>query len=165
MIARLLRNQHGFLHPFWAKLFINIYAPFLGAGIRMKYLSADCKDLRVEMPFTWYNRNYVGVQFGGSIYAMTDPFYMFMLIQILGRDYVVWDKAANVDFIKPGKSRLTAKFQWTDAELELIRAKTASGDKFLYDKEVLIHDRDGELIACVIKTLYVRKKQLARSQK
>lgn len=135
-----------------------LYPPFLGAAIRVQYISADYLKMRVEMPLTWYNRNYVATQFGGSIYAMTDPFYMLLLIQKLGSQYVVWDKAAAIDFVKPGKGRLRADFRFSALEIEQVRERTASGDKYLFDKEVLVQDLQGEIIARVIKTLYVRKK-------
>jgi acyl-coenzyme A thioesterase PaaI-like protein len=157
--ARFFQNQSGYTRPFWIYIFANLYGPFLGAGIRLKKIAPDYKFVRVEMPLTWYNRNYVGTQFGGSIYAMTDPIYMLMLIQILGRDYIVWDKAANIDFIKPGRMRLVAEFRWTEDEIALIRERTKGGQKYVFDKEVLIHDTSGLLCARVIKTLYVRKKE------
>lgn len=159
MRLKFLQNEFGYVRPIWLKLFARFYGPFLGAGIRLVEITPDYKFTRVEMPLTWYNRNYVGTQFGGSIYAMTDPIYMMMLMNNLGRDYIVWDKAANVDFISPGRKRLVAEFRWTEDEIALVREKTEAGQKYIFDKEVLIHDTDGVLIARVIKTLYVRKKE------
>lgn len=144
----------------WIYIFASLYPPFLGAGIRVKKIARDFHYMRVELPLTWYNRNYVGTSFGGSMYAMTDPFYMLMLIQILGREYIVWDKAAFIDFIKPGRSRLVAEFRLTAEEIDHVREMTSGGQKYIFDKEVLINDEAGELKARVVKTLYVRKKQL-----
>ena len=140
-------------------LYTFLYPPFLGAGIRIKKVAPDYRYVRVEMPLTWYNRNYVGTQFGGSIYAMCDPIYMMMLIQTLGRDYIVWDKAANIEFLKPGRMRLRAEFRWTQDEIDQVKERTKGGEKYVFDKEVLIHDIEGLLVARVIKTLYVRKKR------
>jgi hypothetical protein len=81
------------------KRLINLYPPYWGTGIRVTRLAGDYSHLRVEMPLRFYNRNYVGTHFGGSLYAMVDPFYMLMLIQILGPDYLVWDRSAGIDFI------------------------------------------------------------------
>jgi acyl-coenzyme A thioesterase PaaI-like protein len=159
MWAKLFQNSQGYIRPFWIYIFANLYFPFLGAGIRVKKLSPDYRFARMEMPLTWYNRNYVGTQFGGSIYAMCDPIYMLMLIQNLGRDYIVWDKAASIDFIKPGRMRLNAEFHWTQAEIDQVREKTKDGQKYVFDKEVLVHDKNGLLCARIIKTLYVRKKE------
>ncbi len=82
---------------------LNVYPPFLGAGIYIKRIAMDYREVDVEMKLRWYNRNYVSTHFGGSLYAMTDPFYMLMLINILGEGYAVWDKAAHIDFVSPGR--------------------------------------------------------------
>jgi hypothetical protein len=85
------------------RLLINLWPLLLGAGIRVTRLDADWRAVDVEMKLTRWNRNYVGTHYGGSLYSMTDPFYMVMLIEILGRDYVVWDKSASIRFRKPGE--------------------------------------------------------------
>lgn len=78
---------------------INFWPPFIGTGIRVKSISKDFTDITVELKLRFWNKNYVGTQFGGSIYAMTDPFYMLILMENLGREYIVWDKAANIRFL------------------------------------------------------------------
>lgn len=158
MVRWLSHDAHGRVRPLWAKWMLRLYGPFLGAGVRIVTLADDYSHIRVEMPLTWYNANYVGTQFGGALYAMTDPFYMLMLIQILGHEYIVWDKAASIEFIKPGRSRVCADFNFTPADIDVILAQTASGEKYVFDKEVTIHDTAGELVARVTKTIYVRKK-------
>lgn len=102
--------------------------------------------------------NYVGTQFGGSMYAMTDPFYMIMLIQILGSEYIVWDKAASIDFKKPGRSRLTAEFRLNPAQITEIKDKADMQGKYVFELPVEIFDETGMLVAAVQKTLYVKKK-------
>lgn len=161
MLASWLRRHSSKLAPQYIRVLTNFYAPFVGAGIRITELAQDFRYIRVEMPLTRLNKNYVGTHFGGSMYAMTDPFYMLMLIQNLGTDYVVWDKAAQIEFLKPGRRRLIAEFRFDESEIDDVRKHTASGQKYIFDKEVLIHDTEGMLIARVIKTLYVRKKDLA----
>ena len=104
-----------------ASLFLirsRFYAPFVGAGICVTKVTPDFREIEVKMKLKWYNKNYVGTHYGGSIYSMTDPFYMVMLIQILGKNYVVWDRAAQIEFLKPGKTELCAKFSITDEILE-----------------------------------------------
>lgn len=159
MIANWIRKNRRALAPRAVRILGNLYVPFLGAGIRITQIAPDFRRMRVEMPLTVWNRNYVGTHFGGSMYAMTDPFYMMMLIENLGTDYIVWDKAAAIEFIKPGRSRLIAEFEFTAEEIEDVKRRTAGGEKYLFDKEALIHDGKGELIARVNKTLYVRKKK------
>ena len=147
---------------FWLRWLLNLYPPYLGAGVRIRRIAPDFRSVSVSMNLTRWNRNYVGTQFGGSLYAMVDPFYMLLLIECLGRDYIVWDKAASIDFITPGKGRVHAEFRIDDALLEEIRQQTAMGKKYLPQLQVDITDDAGTLIARVDKTLYVRLKPQAR---
>lgn len=144
------------------RLLLNLYPPYLGAGVRVRHIGADFRQVRVKMGLGWYNRNYVGTQFGGSLYSMTDPFFMLMLMENLGRDYIVWDKAASIDFIAPGKGPVYADFSLETQLLEEIRARTAGGDKHLPELQVEVRDGAGTLVARVHKTLYVRLKPRAR---
>lgn len=91
------------------RMLMNIWAPFLGAGIRVKRLAPDWKEIDVEMKLHWWNANYVGTHYRGSLYFMTDPFFMLMLIENLGKDYVVWDKSASIRFKKPGRGTVSAR--------------------------------------------------------
>jgi acyl-coenzyme A thioesterase PaaI-like protein len=145
--ARLLR---------WA---MNFYPPYLGAGVRVRHISDNFQQARVKMGLGWYNRNYVGTQFGGSLYSMTDPFFMLLVMENLGRDYIVWDKAANIDFIAPGKGPVYADFSIDNHLLDDIRSRTADGSKYLPQLQVEVRDAQGTLVARVHKTLYVRLKQ------
>ena len=111
------------------------------------------------MKLKWYNKNYVGTHYGGSIYSMTDPFYMLMLIQILGNDYLVWDKAAHIEFLKPGKTELCAKFHVSDKVLKEINKKTRDGSRCFAEFGVDVTDTSGKVIATVNKTVYVRRKK------
>ena len=137
---------------------LNLYPPYWGTGIIVKKISPDFREIVVQMKMKWYNRNYVNTHFGGSLYSMTDPFFMLMLIKILGKEYVVWDKAAHIDFIKPGLGTVTAKFVISDEQIKDIIAKTADGQKYLPEFTVDIKSRKGNKVARVIKTLYIRKK-------
>ncbi|WP_085581064.1 MULTISPECIES: DUF4442 domain-containing protein [unclassified Pseudomonas] len=142
--------------------FLTFYPPYLGAGVRVRHISDDFRDIRVSMGLGWHNRNYVGTQFGGSLYSMVDPFFMLMLMENLGPRYIVWDKAADIDFISPGKGPVFARFSIDDALLDDVRRQTANGDKYLPQLQVDIHDGAGTLVARVGKTLYVRLKPQAR---
>jgi acyl-coenzyme A thioesterase PaaI-like protein len=142
--------------------FMTFYPPYLGAGVRVRHISDDFRDIKVSMGLGWYNRNYVGTQFGGSLYSMVDPFYMLMLMENLGRHYIVWDKAADIDFISPGKGPVFANFRIDETLLDEVRRQTANGEKYLPQLQVDIHDGAGTLVARVQKTLYVRLKPQAR---
>lgn len=137
---------------------LNLYPPYLGAGIRVRRVSPDFREILVEMPHRFFNRNYVGTHFGGSLYAMVDPFYMLMLIKNLGPDYIVWDKAATIDFVKPGKGTVRAHFRLEEKVLQEIKQSVKEGGKFLPTFTVEVQDRQGEVVARVEKVLYVRKK-------
>jgi hypothetical protein len=136
---------------------INIWPPIMGAGIRAKW-SADHKAVDVEMKLRFWNRNYVGTHYGGSLYSMADPFYMLMLMENLGRDYIVWDKAASIRFRKPGKGKVRAEFRLTDAQLDDIRQKLTTQEKYEPTFVVEVKDEVGDVVAEVQKVLYIRRK-------
>ena len=141
---------------------LNFYPPYLGAGVKVRYISSDFREVRVSMGLKWYNRNYVRTQFGGSLYSMTDPFYMLLLMENLGRDYVVWDKAAHIEFISPGQGTVHAEFKIDEDMLNTIREHTAAGEKYLPNYQVDVRDDRGTLVARVDKTLYIRRKPQAQ---
>ena len=137
---------------------IRFYPPYLGAGVRVTHVADDFRTVKVEMPLRFYNKNYVGTHFGGSLYAMCDPFYMLMLINILGPDYIVWDKAASIRFKKPGRGLVKATFHIPDERITEIRAAADSQGKVEPQFQVLVTDSEGNVIAEVDKLLYVRRK-------
>lgn len=135
---------------------VNLWPPFLGAGIRVKHIAPDMKSIDVEMKLRWWNANYVGTHFGGSLFAMTDAFYMLMLMANLGRDYIVWDKAASIRYRKPGRGTVRAEFRLTDAQLEDIREKLRTLPKYEPSFKVEVKDKDGMVIAEVEKLIHIR---------
>lgn len=141
--------------------FLNLYAPWLGTGIHIAELAPDFRHMTVVMRKRWYNSNAFGTHFGGSLYSMCDPHYVLLLVALLGPDYIVWDKAAKIEFLKPGRGTVKAVFNWNDAQLDEIRARTADGAKFEPERVVEITNEQGETVARVTKTLYVRRKKSA----
>ncbi len=137
---------------------INMYPPYLGAAVRITHVSEDFLNVDVEMPLRFYNRNYFGTHFGGSLYAMCDPFYVLMLVNILGPDYIVWDKAAAIRFKKPGKGLMKASFHLTEEKIAEIRAQADTLPKVEPQFQVLVKDTEGNVIAEVDKLLYIKKK-------
>lgn len=137
---------------------LNFYPPYLGAGVKIDYISEDWRELHVSMALRWYNRNIVGTHFGGSLYSIIDPHIMLMLMQLLGKEYIVWDKAANIEFVKASRKRVTSKYKISDVELDDIKANTADGKKYFPTFEVEIRDENDDLIAKATKTIYVKKK-------
>jgi acyl-coenzyme A thioesterase PaaI-like protein len=141
---------------------INLWPPFLGTGIRVKYIAPDMKSIDVEMKLRWWNANYVGTQFGGSLFAITDAFYMLMLMANLGPDYIVWDKAASIRYRKPGRGTVRAEFRLTDAQIDDVREKVKTLPKYEPVFKVEVKDAEqGIVIAEVERLLYIRRKDSA----
>lgn len=140
------------------KLGLNVWPPYLFSGIHITVLSSDYRYARVELRQRPWNRNYVGTHFGGSLFAMTDPFWMLLMMQNLGRDYYVWDKAGSIDFVKPGRGTVSADFVIDNAVLAEVREATDGGQKHLRWFENEVHDSAGEVVARVRKQLYVKRK-------
>ena len=147
------------MNPRQLRRYVNLWPPFLFSGIRCESIGDDWRSARVRLKLRWYNRNYVGTQFGGSLFAMTDPWWMILTMRSLGSDYLVWDQAGSIDFIAPGRGDVVAEFRLDDAVLDSLRAEAADGSKHLRWFETEVRDaRSGELVARVRKQLYVRLK-------
>ncbi|HEY2325663.1 MAG TPA: DUF4442 domain-containing protein [Thermoanaerobaculia bacterium] len=144
--SRMMRWKFAFF-PAWR-----------GTGARVEYIANDYREVRIALPLSWRTRNYVGTIFGGSLYGAVDPIYMIQLMLILGRDYVVWDKAAAIRFRKPGRTKLTATFKIDEAELDVIRQLTANGEPVDRVYKVDLLDAEGVVHASVEKTIYIRKR-------
>jgi acyl-coenzyme A thioesterase PaaI-like protein len=145
------------MSPTRLRWLFRVWPPFAFSGIRVVHLADDWSRARVELRERWFNRNYVGTHFGGSLFAMTDPFWMILLIRRLGPGYRVWDRAAEIEFVKPGRGTVAAEFVLDDAVLDEIRAATAGGEKLLRWFETVVTDAQGEVVARVRKQVYVRR--------
>lgn len=137
---------------------LNIWPPFLGAGIRVRRITPNWKEIDVEMKLRWWNRNYVGTHYGGSLYSMVDPFFMLMLIENLGKDYIVWDKAASIRFRKPGRGTVFASFRLLNEQINEIRQALTSQEKIERRFTVEVKDHSGSVVAEVEKLLHLRRK-------
>jgi acyl-coenzyme A thioesterase PaaI-like protein len=141
------------------KRMLNLYPPYIGAGIKVTYISEDWKELHVSMSLRWFNRNAVGTHFGGSLYSMIDPHLMLLLMKLLGKEYLIWDKTADIEFIKASKKKVTSVIKIKNKDIKDIRIKTDNGEKYLPNFIIEIRDEDNDLVARIKKTIYVRKKQ------
>ena len=140
---------------------LNLWPPFLFAGIRVLELSDDFGRARVVLKRHWYNRNFVGTHFGGSLFAMTDPFWMIMTLCRLGDRYIVWDKSAEIEFVEATKAPVYAEFALDDATIDEIRAATADGEKYLRWFATEVRTVDSQVVARVRKQVYIRRKRVA----
>ena len=151
LLKRLFKNN--------LKLMFNLWPPLMGAGIRITRIQPDWKEIDVEMKLRRWNANYVGTHYGGSLYSITDPFYMVMFIEILGRDTIVWDKSASIRFRRPGRGTVFAKFRITDEQIAEIREALKKEEKIDREFSVDVKSGDGEIIAEVKKLLQFRNKK------
>ena len=137
---------------------LNIWPPFLFSGISVLEIAHDFRHIKVRLKKKFLTSNYVGTLFGGSLFAMTDPFYMLMILRNLGKDYIVWDKRSEIEYVSPGKGTVYAEFNLVDGELDEIRREVASQGKYLKWFEIDIKSADGTVVAIVKKQIYIRKK-------
>lgn len=141
---------------------INLYPPYLGMAVRVRSVNEDYTRFEVELRSRWYNRNLFGTHFGGSLYAMTDPFFVFIVMMNLGSGYIVWDKSAAIDFLKPAKGTILGVFEIGRDRLEEIRAEVDELGKNTYRFEADLVDEAGNAVARVSKEVYVRTKSARR---
>jgi acyl-coenzyme A thioesterase PaaI-like protein len=143
---------------------INFWPPFIGAGIKVKKINEQRTRFDVSMRLTSRNKNIFGTQFGGTLYAMTDPFYAFILFLNLGEDYIVWDKSASIDFVSPGRSRVNAVIEITEEEIKRIKEEVDKIGKNTYHFSTNVVDKDLNIVAKVNKEIYVRYKKFEKNQ-
>jgi acyl-coenzyme A thioesterase PaaI-like protein len=152
----------NFRHRFLMRL-VSLYPPYLGAGVRVSYPKDDAHKIVVRMGLHWWNKNLFGTQFGGSLYSMCDPHFVFIVIKNLGPGYLVWNKAAQIEFLRPGRGRVTATFHVPAEKIAEIREAADRGEKVEPVLVAEIVTDGGELVARVTERLWVRKKDFART--
>src|SRR5687768_3980355 len=148
----------------FARWSFNWFPAYRGTGARIIYIASDWREVRIHLPLGWRTRNYVGTIFGGSMYGAVDPVFMLMLIKTLGPGYVVWDKAATIQFRRPGRETLYATFRLEEDELAAIRAEVDHGGKVEREFNVELVDAAGEVHAACRKLLSVRKREATRGR-
>ena len=151
-------------NPKFGKLIkkINFYPPFLGMGIRVKSYNDDFTRFEVELKSRWYNRNLFGTHFGGALYSMCDPFYVFIATMNFGSGYIVWDKTATIEFLKPAKGAILGVFEIDAKRLDEMRAEVDALGKKTYHFKADLIDEAGLTVARVSKEIYVRSKAMRR---
>jgi len=143
----------------------NFFPAYRRTGGRITHIAGDLHEIRVKLPLNWKTRNYVGSLFGGSMYGAIDPIYMIMLIKLLGPEYIVWDKAATIQFKKPGQKTLYARFEISKEELVDVRRRLTTEPSLNRTYQVDLTDSDGEVYASFEKTLYMRRKEKTKETK
>ena len=138
---------------------ISLWPPFLAAGIKVVDYNLNEGFIEVRLKRTLFNGNAFGTHFGGSLYSMCDPWYVFLALHKLGKDYIVWDAGAEIKFLKACKEAVYARFSMTEEDVQEIRGRTVGGKKYLSHFNVQVKTRSGEVVASVRKTIYVRMKK------
>ncbi len=137
----------------------NIFPAYRGTGGRITYIAGDWLEVRIRLPLNRRTRNYVGTIFGGSMYGAVDPVYMLMLIKVLGKNYVVWDKAAAIHFKKPGRTTLYARFALSKEGISSIKEELIRVPSIERVYHVDLTDADGAVHASIDKTISIRRKE------
>jgi acyl-coenzyme A thioesterase PaaI-like protein len=138
----------------------NVFPAYWGTGARVTYIASDWREVRIELPLTWRTRNYVGTIFGGSLYGAVDPFYMIMLIMLLGPEYTVWDKAAAIRFRRPGQSTLEAQFLISAEMVDSIRTELMQVQKLDRNFTIELRSQDGTVHAIIDKTVHISRREV-----
>jgi len=136
----------------------NLFPVYRRTGARLTYISGDLREVHIKLPLNWKTRNYVGTLFGGSMYAAVDPLYMIMLINILGPQYIVWDKEASINFKKPARSTLRAEAKIPQSEIDYIRKTLREQSRLDRTYQVELVDEAGAICAVVKKVIHFKKK-------
>lgn len=138
---------------------MSLWIPNLCSGIRVRRFSDDWTHATVELHVNLLTRNYVKTAFGGSMSAMTDPYFFMLVMHQLGRDYVVWDTRGEIEFVKPGRGVLTAEFEVSPVQAQRLRERAHGGAAVREWFETVITDREGDVVAKVRREVYVREKK------
>lgn len=145
--------------PTGIKFLFRCWPVFWFTGIRFHHVSVDLRHVIVKMHMRFYNKNIVGVHFGGSLYAMTDPVFMMMLMANLGKKYRVLDQWGKIDYIKTGKGTVSAEFRLSQADIDEVIENTQNGEKTIKTFFVDVVDGNNDMVAKVEKRVYIRLKQ------
>ena len=143
---------------FLQRLYFNFFPCYRACGAKVLYIASDWRTIKIQLALTWLTKNYVGTIFGGSLFAATDPMYMIMLIKLLGKDFIVWDKAASIKFLKPGNATLFATFSVSDQDLADINERLTTSKKTEKTFTVTLVDKGGTPHAEVERLVYIRRK-------
>ncbi|SDW58154.1 PaaI family thioesterase [Flavobacterium degerlachei] len=135
-------------------------------------ISEDLLNVSVKLPISYKNKNYVNSIFGGSMFSAVDPIPMVQLMNLLGDDFVVWDKSAEIYFKKPAKENLYAEFNYTAIEVEEIKSRVQTENEIEITKITTLTNIDRTVIYCevrktiyvAVKSFYIEKKKLINRQ-
>ncbi len=152
------------LHTKLFRFGFNIFPAYRRTGGNVTFIASDWKRVDVSLRLRLATRNYVGSVFGGSIYGALDPIYMIQLIKILGKNYVVWDKSAEIKFIKPIKKKVYAVFIISDEIISEIKSRVSESKEISYSVDIQFKDKEQRVYAIVKKELYIADKEFYKNK-
>ena len=143
------------------------YSPmYRRSTARIVAISKDLLQVTIKLPISYKNKNYVNSIFGGSMFAAVDPIPMIQLMHLLGDDFVVWDKSAEIYFKKPAKETLYADFIYTSIEVDAILNRVATEKEMEVTKVTQLTNLDRTIIYSEVrKTIYIADKSFFKEKK
>lgn len=145
---------------------MNLSPMYRRTTAKVIYISEDFKEIKIKLPFSYKNANYVNTIFGGSMFSAVDPFPMTQLMNLIGDEYVVWDKAAEIFFRRPAKEDLFADFIYTDEEIDEIKKKAQEQDEFEIIKSTKLTNKDKSIVFCEVrKRVYIADKAFFKEKR
>jgi len=137
----------------------NLSPMYRRSTAKIIYVSKDLLEIKIKLPISYKNRNYVNSIFGGSMFAAVDPIPMVQLMNLIGDDFVVWDKSAQIFFKRPARENIYADFTYSLEEVDEIRSKVRLENEIEIIKTTSLTNRDKSIVYCEVKkTIYVADK-------
>ena len=144
----------------------NLSPMYRRTSAKVTFISKDFLKIKIKLPYSYKNANYVNTIFGGSMFSAVDPFPMTQLMNLIGDDYVVWDKAAEIFFRRPAKEDLYAEFTYTLEELGEIKQKANDNNEFEIIKSTLLTNKDKSIVFCEVrKRVYIANKTFFKNKR
>ena len=144
----------------------NLSPMYRRTSAKVTYISEDFSKIQIKLPYSYKNANYVNTIFGGSMFSAVDPFPMTQLMNLIGDDYVIWDKAAEIFFRRPAKEDLYAEFTYSIEELDEIKQKAKANNEFEIVKTTQLTNKDKSIVFCEVrKKVYIANKAFFKAKR
>jgi len=148
------------------KIGFNLSPMYRRSTAKIVSTSEDLMNVKIKLPISYKNRNYVNSIYGGSMFSAVDPIPMVQLINLLNDDYVVWDKSAEIKFKRPARENLYATFTYTQEEIEIIKTKVLAENEIEIVKSTLLTNKDESITFCKVdKTIYIADKSYYKEKR
>ncbi len=133
-------------------------------GSQVEFIAGDYTELHISLKLNMRTRNRVGTVFGGSIYSSVDPYFMLLFMQVLGKNYVVWDKGASMKFIRPIIDKVKCRFLIADELIAEVKQRVTETGEYSFELPLKYEDDSGKVYATFTKTVYVAEKEFYKKK-